>query len=116
MLDKMAVGLINKAKDVLESFYKDNDLVLAQKPQNRASATPPPSTIAKGTQGQAPPPPPSTWNQPYGGKTQESGGIASVMQMLADDIQKDMDKAKADEEKAIEEHKTFVKETKASIE
>merc|ERR1719172_209536 len=109
MLDKMALGLINKAKDVLESFYKDNDLVLAQQPQNKASATPPPSTIAAGTQGQAPPPPPSTWNQPYGGKTQESGGISSVMQMLADDIQKDM-------EKAIEEHKTFVKETKASIE
>merc|ERR1719380_441210 len=106
----------NKAKDVLESFYKDNDLVLAQQPRNKASATPPPSNIAAGTQGQAPPPPPSTWNQPYGGKTQESGGISSVMQMLADDIQKDMDKAKAEEEKAIEEHDTFLKETEASIE
>merc|ERR1719172_141833 len=99
MLDKMALGLINKAKDVLESFYKDNDLVLAQQPQNKASATPPPSTIAAGTQGQAPPPPPSTWNQPYGGKTQESGGISSVMQMLADDIQKDMDKATGEEKR-----------------
>merc|ERR1719263_1070577 len=116
MLDKMALDLINKAKDVLESFYKDNDLVLAQQPQNKASATPPPSNIAAGTQGQAPPPPPSTWNQPYGGKAQESGGISSVMQMLADDIQKDLDKAKTDEEKAIEEHKTFVTETEASIE
>merc|ERR1719172_310066 len=113
MLDKMALELINKAKDVLESFYKDNDLVLAQQPQNKASAPPP---LLAQQPGQAPPPPPSTWNQPYGGKAQESGGISSVMQMLADDIQKDLDKAKTDEEKAIEEHKTFVKETEASIE
>merc|ERR1719172_307655 len=113
MLDKMALELINKAKDVLESFYKDNDLVLAQQPRSKASATPP---LLAQQPGQAPPPPPSTWNQPYGGKAQESGGISSVMQMLADDIQKDLDKAKTDEEKAIEEHKTFVKETEASIE
>merc|ERR1719191_1962004 len=57
MLDKMALELINKAKDVLESFYKDNDLVLAQQPQNKASATPP---LLAQQPGQAPPPPPST--------------------------------------------------------
>merc|ERR1719380_379252 len=113
MLDKMALELINKAKDVLESFYKDNALVLAQQPRSKASAPPP---LLAQQPGAAPPPPPSTWNQPYGGKAQESGGISSVMQMLADDIQKDLDKAKTDEEKAIEEHKTFVKETEASIE
>merc|ERR1719324_998795 len=75
-MDEAALALIIKAKDTLENFYKDNDLVLAQRSRvPRASATPPPSAGPGATAGQAPPPPPSTWDQPYGGKTQESMGV-----------------------------------------
>merc|ERR1719313_3207576 len=83
-MDEAALALILNRKDTLENFYKDNDLVLAQRSRvPRASATPPPSAGPGATAGQAPPPPPSTWDQPYGGKTQESMGVVAVLSMLA---------------------------------
>eukprot|EP00928_Gymnodinium_smaydae_P008872 TRINITY_DN13266_c0_g1_i3.p1 TRINITY_DN13266_c0_g1~~TRINITY_DN13266_c0_g1_i3.p1 ORF type:complete len:724 (-),score=213.24 TRINITY_DN13266_c0_g1_i3:65-2236(-) len=82
--DEAAVALIESAHNVLQQFYSDNNLMLTQK---RAS--------------QAPVPPPTTWEAPYGGKTGESTGILSVLTMIKDDINKDIQKADDAETAAI---------------
>jgi len=103
--DKLALETINRAKGVLEDFYKDNNLALVQhKGKHAAPAA-----------GEAPEPPPSTWDKPYGGKKGESDGIISILGMLAEDVQKDIDHATANEEKANEEFNTFKKESKKQI-
>merc|ERR1740123_1221823 len=51
--------------------------------------------------GEAPPPPPATWDKPYGGRTEESTGIIAVLGMISEDITKDMAHAKKNEDEAI---------------
>jgi len=92
--DKAAAALVVKAKDVLANFYKDNELMLVQAKMDPIVA------------GEAPPPPPSTWEDPYGGKTEEATGIVAILEMIHEDIQKDGAKAKSEEDadqKAFEE-------------
>merc|ERR1719197_733178 len=50
--DKAAAETVMSAKKVLEGFYKDNDLVFAQKSQQ---------PVTDKAAGEAPPPPPATW-------------------------------------------------------
>lgn len=87
--DEQAAITVNNAKDVLEGFYKDNNLAFVQK----ASA---PVVEA----GAAPPPPPATFEGDYGGKTGESQGISAILGMVFEDIKKDQAKAKAEEDDA----------------
>lgn len=91
--DTDAVSLVAKAYDVLSGFYSENGLMLAQQP-----------VVGPIVAGEAPPPPPTTWEAPYGGKTGEATGILSVLQMVKEDIEKDIAKATADEGAAIEEY------------
>jgi len=85
--DRVAAGLVVSAKEVLSDFYKNNDLMFAQKRMDPVVA------------GEAPPPPPKTWEDPsYGGKTEEATGIVAILEMIHEDIQKDRTKAE-DEEK-----------------
>merc|ERR1719235_1713702 len=60
--DEAATKLIAAAKDVLLKFYEDNGLALAQ-----FSGTASQKSQASQAPGEAPPPPPSTFNEPYGG-------------------------------------------------
>jgi len=99
--DQEAVATVKKAKDVLEKFYADNNLMLVQQPS---------------AAGEAPPPPPSTWDAPYGGKTGESTSIIAVLDMIISDIDKDIATAKAAESKAQTEYDAFKKESETSIE
>merc|ERR1719453_492884 len=101
--DKAAAELVGQAKDVLEGFYKDNNLVLAQRREVPVVA------------GEAPPPPPTTWEAPYGGKTMESNGIVAIMEMIKEDIERDRAKAKAEEEEAQKEYDQFMEESAAQI-
>jgi len=84
--DEQAAITVNNAKDVLEGFYKDNNLAFVQAPVVEA--------------GEAPPPPPATFEGDYGGKTGESQGISAILGMVYEDIKKDQKKAKADEEES----------------
>merc|ERR1719473_430321 len=68
------------------------------------------------TAGEAPPPPPPTWEAPYGGATGESQGIVSILGMIADDIEKDAAKAKAEEEESQKDYDEFKEESEAQIE
>jgi len=57
--------------------------------------------------GAAPPPPPATFGDAYGGKTGESQGIIAIMEMVHDDIVKDRADAKADEDASQAEFDKF---------
>merc|ERR1719219_898967 len=100
--DKEMASVLAKAKAVLKDFYKENDLMLVQRQ---------PEVAAELKAGEAPPPPPSTWDKPYGGKTQVSMGVVAALEVIEDDVQKDIDTAKAAEKKAKEEYDTFKEET-----
>jgi chromosome segregation ATPase len=96
--DKLAKDTVKSAKDVLTSFYKDNGLMFLQQPA-----------------GEAPPPPPATFDAPYGGQTDTATSILAILDMIIDDVQKDMEKAKAEEEKAAADFEIFKTESEASI-
>jgi len=87
--DQLAKTTVNNAKNVLANFYSDNNLMLTQTAKVAKKQVP---------AGEAPPPPPSTFEDPYGGKTGESTGIIAILTMIAEDIQKDITKAKAEED------------------
>jgi len=87
--DIKARDTVQSAITVLESFYKDNNLMFVQQGVHQSPA------------GDAPPPPPGTWDSPYGGKTAESGGIIAILGMIKEDIQEDIDKANSAETKAV---------------
>jgi len=102
--DKAAGELVKMAQGVLESFYKDNGLMLVQRKRMEPVVA-----------GEAPPPPPATFDAPYGGKTGESQGIIAILGMIGEDIAKDGVKAKAEEEKAQAEFDEFKTESESQI-
>lgn len=100
--DEDALATVKRAKEVLANFYSDNNLMLVQQPVLEA--------------GKAPPPPPATWDAPYGGQTAESTSIIEILHMIADDIQKDISTAKAAEDKSKAEYDAFEAESLKQIE
>jgi len=104
--DEAASELVAQAKGVLESFYKENDLMLAQKAVKAPFTT---------EVGKAPPPPPTTWESPYQGKTDESTGIIAILGMIKDDIDKDLEKATTAEKEALELFEETTTELKSNI-
>jgi len=93
--DEDAGVLVVQAKDVLHNFYKDNNLMLVQQPAVEA--------------GKAPPPPPTTWEAPYGGKTEQSTNIVAILEMIKEDIDKDIADAVNEENEAIALYQKTVK-------
>jgi len=55
----------------------------------------------------APPPPPETFG-PYSKKTEESGGVIAMIDLLVGDLEKEMQTAKVDEKNAQEEYETLM--------
>merc|ERR1719336_1229308 len=90
--DEAASELVAQATGVLETFYKENDLMLTQKAVKQPF---------KSEAGKAPPPPPTTWESPYQGKTDESTGIIAILGMIKEDIDKDLEKATTAEKEAV---------------
>lgn len=88
--DERAAQVVQSAKEVLENFYSENDLNLVQKAKKQPQVT----------AGEAPPPPPSTWEAPYSGKQQETGSVVQILTVIKEDIEKDMTKAKTEEDEA----------------
>jgi len=104
--DTEMADVVAKAKAVLETFYKENELMLLQRQPEVAEAI---------KAGQAPPPPPSTWDAPYGGKTSVSTGVVAALEVIEEDIQKDITTAKEAEESAVKKYVTFKEESLALI-
>jgi len=88
--DERAAQVVQSAQEVLENFYSENGLNLVQKEKKQPQVT----------AGEAPPPPPSTWETPYSGKQQETGSVVQILTVIKEDIEKDMTKAKAEDDKA----------------
>jgi len=94
--DEDAAAVVKQAKEALEKFYDDNKMSLLQQQTSGRGHAPFVSQAGK-----APPPPPSTWEAPYGGKTDESGSIVTMLDIIHADILKDGQKAKDEEEAAV---------------
>jgi chromosome segregation ATPase len=97
--DKLAAETVKSAKDVLTKWYKENSFL--QQPVTDMAA------------GEAPPPPPPT---DFGGaKTGESQGIVAIMEMVYEDIVKDRNDAKADEDASQKEFDNFKKDSEDNM-
>merc|ERR1719330_1198685 len=92
--DQDAAELITRAKDTIETFYRENKLMFVQ---GKNTETAPFTSTA----GEAPPPPPATWKGAYGGKTEETTGIVAILGMIHDDVLKDIQKADDEENAAV---------------
>merc|ERR1719213_1618868 len=86
---------------VLKKFYEDNGLALVHQPQVDAGA--------------APPPPPQTWSEPYGGAQGESNGIQGILGLIKEDVNKDIKVATQEENDAITEFENLESDSAASI-
>merc|ERR1719182_1006132 len=111
--DEAAAVLIGKSKDVLQKFYTDNGLALAQTGSKTSQRTG--SSQPEVTAGEAPPPPPSTFSEPYGGNKGANNGIQSILEMVKADVEKDIKTATAEEDKAKEDYDNFKSDTEALI-
>jgi len=105
--DEAAAKLIENAKNVLKDFYDNIETTLLQR------AAQPPTNIEAG---KAPPPPPATFDEPYGGAKGEATGIQAILGMILEDVKADIKKADEAEKQAIEEYESFKKDTEESIE
>jgi len=106
--DEEAAETVTSARDVLANFYKEKGLAFVQ----QGSDADAPEVEA----GEAPPPPPATWEGDYGGQTQVSQGIVAVLEMIAKDILNDQAKAKAEEDEAEKSFIKFKTESEKEIE
>jgi len=96
--DEAAVELVKKAKAVLVNFYADNGMMFAQQKQTQQVSAP----------GDAPPPPPATFEGDYGGQTGgASQGIIAILEMIKNDIKKDIAKGDKNEDTAISDYDTL---------
>jgi len=106
--DEAAAKLIAASKDVLEKFYADNGLALAQtgyKVRQTEIQAP----------GEAPPPPPSTFSEPYGGNKGSTNGIISMLEMVKADVEKDIKTATKEEADAKKDYDTFMSSSKSML-
>jgi len=103
--DKLAAETVKSARDVIAQWYADNKafVQVGKQPVSGMKA------------GDAPPPPPTTWESDYGGNQGESQGIVAIMEMVEADIKKDRADAKADEDSAQTEFDNFKKDSEAKM-
>jgi len=94
--DKEAAQLVANAIQVLETFYSSVSFE-QQAPIVEA--------------GKAPPPPPTTWAASYSGRQEENKGIVGILNLIKDDINDDLAKAKTAEDKAAQAFTTFETES-----
>jgi hypothetical protein len=100
--DGEAASTVKDAIDVLKGYYSKAFKFIQQK-------------AVPVVEGEAPPPPPATWEEPYGGKKGESTGIMAILEMVYNDIKKDQKKAKEEEDQAQKEFDTFKEESEKEM-
>lgn len=110
--DVAAAGLLEQARTVLEAFYKAQGALFVQGGKRQPSYY----NDFVSASGEAPPPPPKTWEDPYAGRQDESKGIFTILTLLIEDIEADRLKAKAAEGEAAGAHTKFVDESNKQLE
>lgn len=108
--DMNAADLVAQSRTVLERFYQSEGLAATALAQTKAKDAP-----GTAPAGQAPLPPPSTWDSPYGGKMPESNSIVAILETIEEDIRKDAQKAKAEEDEAQLNFKEFMGESMKQV-
>lgn len=108
--DVAAKSLVDKSMTVLKKFYDDEGLALVQTQKGPVA-----DEINAGAAGDAPPPPPATFAAPYGGAKAEANGIQAIMQMIMDDIDKDIRDAGRIEDVSVSDFNTFKSDTESVI-
>merc|ERR1719379_1369124 len=104
--DLAAVELVKSAQGVLEKFYQEKGLMLAQ--VRRVKQEP---FVAAG---EAPTPPPAGFDD-YSGGSRQSQGVIAMLTMIKEDIEKDIEKAKKQEEEAQKAYDKLVADIEAAI-
>merc|ERR1719221_352295 len=102
--DTEAIDLVGKATDVLTTYYKSIAFVAVSR-QNPY----------KVKAGEAPPPPPETWDAPYKGAQDENTGIVSILDLIKADIEKDQKDAKKAEDDAKTAYDKFIADSDTQI-
>jgi hypothetical protein len=114
--DTKAVEVVGNAIKVLEDFYAKENLSMGRFLQVSASLKA--STVAASTErapGEAPTPPPTTFDGPYKGAAGETGGVVGLMEMIKTDIGKDIQKADKAESDAVTAYNKLVADIDADI-
>merc|ERR1719440_2208220 len=101
-----AVELVKNAQGVLEKFYQEKGLMLAQ--VRRVKQEP---FVAAG---EAPTPPPAGFDD-YSGGSRQSKGVIQMLIMIKEDIEKDIAKAAKQEEEAQAAYDKLVADIEAAI-
>jgi len=112
--DTDAVALIQSAIESLSKFYSNNGLALVEKkhekkhhkhhkkeePEYAENPDTAPETFSDGG---------------YGGRSSENTGIVAILGMIKEDLEKEMDKAKADEAASLAAYQKLYDESAASM-
>lgn len=107
-----ARSVVLRARGVLAGFYANNSLMLAQGKAHGAAR----AKINTHAPGQAPLPAPPTSSAPYGGRTQQSTSIISAMDMIAEDLARDLALATREEAVSLAAYRTASEELIAATE
>jgi uncharacterized protein YicC (UPF0701 family) len=94
--DTDAVALLKDAIKALSKFYKNNKISMSLAQKGPISGRPEYS--------EDPDVAPSTWEEPYGGRKSEGGGIVAILEMLVEDTEKEIADGRADDKTAQEEY------------
>jgi hypothetical protein len=105
--DTAAVEVVGNAMKVLTDFYAKENLAIAFVQVAETQTQP---------AGEAPTPPPSTWEEGgYKGAGGESGGVVGLLEMIKTDIGKDIQKADKEEADAVTAYEKLVADIDADI-
>jgi len=110
--DLKAIELIGEALTILKEMQKKPaGEALLNVHRHTQHAKQPVEVVA----GEAPPPPPATWDAPYGGAEGETTGIVSLLELIETDVKKDIKEADKDEEDAAAAFKVEIEELEKTI-
>lgn len=88
--DEAAVALLAKAVSQMGAFYKNNDKFI-QEPEYSED----------------PDKKPETWSEEYGGRKSESTGVLAILEMIKEDIKKEIGESKAAEANSLKEYENL---------
>lgn len=107
--DEAAIELIENAIKVLKDFYSENFSFAQTAKRGRKQK---PEVEA----GEAPPPPPETFEGDYGGATEAATGIQDVMADIKKDVEDDIKDSEKAEEEAVKAFEKLEEDTNKAIE
>lgn len=115
-LDTQAKELLGVAKNRLNKFYNPSQYLAPPKKEltqeEKIYQTVVPAEEPALVQRVAPPPPPETFGA-YNKKTQESSGVIAMVDMLVQDIDKEMTEAETSEKDAQQDYEKLMEDAKA---